>query len=391
MTRAAARADTAHIDAPHADARHVLVTGAAGFIGNACAREFLTRGWRVTALVHRTAPQGLAGATLVRGSLTDRARLAAVLSETGPFDTVVNCAGLATDVAPPAQLMQANFAGTRHLAELLATVPSAAQTRLVHISTTDVYGLRDFNAATEETPFARTPRNAYPRSKICAEQAITASLTPAHHPGSAVLVSTRHPLPAVADGPGGPPLRYVLLRPGAVCGPGDRTILPRVLAFLRSSPRVVYFGRWRGRNRWPLVHVQNVATAAFLAATCAETAGQAYNVVDPLFTSVAAYYDWVLRTFLPERVGLPVICVPLGLAAIYAGCSTLLARALRRTQPLFEPSLYALLSIAANLDFSSRKLEELFARHGERFVPSVSNSVPAESVAAGLRTNSVRE
>ncbi|MFB3890877.1 MAG: NAD-dependent epimerase/dehydratase family protein [Phycisphaerae bacterium] len=320
--------------------KRVLVTGAAGFIGNACAREFLSRGWGVAALVHRREPEGLEGAALVRGTLSDQEALGSLLAAKGPFDAVVNCAGIASDVARRSRVMEANYLAAMNLAQALERRPVG---RLVHISTTDVYGLRDFTDADESTPLDGRTRQPYPRSKVLAEKAIAAAL---------------------------PAGRYVLLRPGVVCGPGDKSILPRVLAFLRHSPWVVHFGRWRGQNRWPLAHVRNVATAAVLAATCDGAAGQAYNVVDPAFTTVEAYCRRVLQSFLPDKARMKSISIPVWAMWPYSLASSGLSRALGRDNPLFEPSLYALRSISSNLDFSSRKLQALFAAHGERMVDS---------------------
>jgi 2-alkyl-3-oxoalkanoate reductase len=283
----------------------------------------------------------LPGAEIVSVDLSDRAGLASLFDRCGPFDAVVNCAGIASDVARTSLVMRVNHAGAADLAEYLARRPFG---RMVHVSTTDVYGIRDFADAGEDTPLDDNLRQAYPRSKILAEQAVTATL---------------------------PASRYVLLRPGAVCGPRDTTILPRVIAFLRHSPWVIHFGPWRGRNRWPLAHVRNVATAAFLAAAHEGTSGQAYNVVDPAFTTVEEYYRWVLRTFLPARQRIRSISVPVPLAWGYARGSSLLSRAMGRLHPLLDPSEYALYCLASNLDFSSRKLQDLFARHGESFVPSL--------------------
>jgi nucleoside-diphosphate-sugar epimerase len=36
---------------------HVLIAGAAGFVGGACTRGFLSKGWRVTAIIRRTFPR----------------------------------------------------------------------------------------------------------------------------------------------------------------------------------------------------------------------------------------------------------------------------------------------------------------------------------------------
>lgn len=320
--------------------KRILITGAAGFIGSACARRFLSRGWHVTALVHLRAPEGLEGAGTIHGSLWAPVALNDALDRQGPFDVVLNCAGVASDVARVKNLMQVNYRGAQNLARWLAR---QEQGRLVHISTTDVYGMRDFADADESAPLQDNLRQGYPASKILAEQAIKSIL---------------------------PPDRYVLLRPGAVCGPGDRTLLPRVLGFLRSSPVIVHFGRWRGKNRWPLAHVNNLATAAFLAATCDEALGQAYNVVDPNSVTIEQYYQRVIEELLPHKTGMKSICLPLSAWWPFGYASSLLSRAIGNGRPVLDPSLYALHSIAANLDFSSHKLQQLFAAHDEHFVDS---------------------
>jgi len=64
------------------------------------------------------------------------------------------------------------------------------------------------------------------------------------------------------------------------------------------------------------------------------------------------------------------LCVPLWAWWLPGEISSLLSCALGGKSPIFEPSLYALYSIARQLDFSSAKLEGLFARHGESFVDS---------------------
>ena len=51
----------AHVSNSAQHNRRVLVTGSAGFIGSACAREFLRRGWNVVGLTHRSEPRALPG------------------------------------------------------------------------------------------------------------------------------------------------------------------------------------------------------------------------------------------------------------------------------------------------------------------------------------------
>lgn len=318
--------------------KRILVTGAAGFIGSCCVRELLRRGLDVVALVHRRQATDCGRATMVHGSVTDAPSLLAALARHGPFDAAIHCAGRASDLGGFSQFLSVNVQGVINLIQVM---PHVGISRLVHISTTDVYGLRDFTNADESTPLCRRPGNPYPRSKIQAEQAIRSMLAPS---------------------------QYVILRPGAVWGEGDRTILPRVIDFLRHSSSILHFGKWRGRNRWPLAHVRNVATAAYLAACRDDAAGETYNVVDAEHTTIDEYYRLVIKHLLPERSAPPSKTLPMWLGWPVGAISTVLANLMHRDQPLFDPTLYSLRSVACDLDFSGDKLRRLFAAHGEAFV-----------------------
>ena len=81
---------------------------------------------------------------------------------------VVHCAGLVTDWAPRSAFMAVNAQGSRNLAEAAAAAGAA---RLVHMSTTDVYGFPDRNGLDEDTPL-RSRGWGYPDSKIAAERAV---------------------------------------------------------------------------------------------------------------------------------------------------------------------------------------------------------------------------
>ena len=318
--------------------RRILVTGAAGFIGSCCSRELLRRGLDVVALVHRRQATDLGRATIVHGSIADGQSLRAALAGHGPFDAAIHCAGRASDLGRLRQFVRVNVQG---VINLIQAMPHIGVSRLVHLSTTDVYGLKDFTNADESTPLCDRACNPYPRSKIQAEQAIRSMLSPR---------------------------QYAILRLGAVWGEGDRTILPRIICHLRHCFSIIHFGRWQGRNRWPLAHVRNVATAAYLAACCDDAAGQTYNVVDPEHTTMDQYYRLILEHVLKDRSAPPSKTLPLWLGWPVGAISTLLSNLLHRDQPLFEPTLYSLQSVAYNLDFSADRLRRLFTAHGEAFV-----------------------
>lgn len=280
----------------------------------------------------------LDGATIVQGSLTDEPSPWGALAERGPFDAVIHCAGRASDLGRFSLFQRVNV---QAVVNLIRAMPQVGIARLVHISSTDVYGLKDFTNADESTPLAHRAGNPYPRSKILAEQAVRAML---------------------------PPERYVILRPGAVWGEGDRTIGPRIVEYLRRCSSILHFGRWRGQNRWPLAHVRNVATAAYLGACCAEAAGETYNVVDPEHTTMDQYYRLIIEHCLPGRAAPPSRTLPYWLGWLIGAAGTVLSNLLGRDQPLFDPTLYSLRSVACHLDFNGDKLGRLVAAHGEAFV-----------------------
>jgi nucleoside-diphosphate-sugar epimerase len=328
---------------------HVIVTGASGFIGAACVREFLARDWRVTALTHRRGAERLAdlreqtGLRLVSGSVTERERLLQTLDDAiraagGACEVLVHCAGRATDIGWDRQFRSTNYEGVRTVCHAVRQLTIG---RLVHISTTDVYGVRDFAGTDEATPHANNRHNPYPKYKILAEEYIRRSL---------------------------PLDRYVILRPAFVWGPGDTTVLPRAIAFLRSSSVIPHFGRWRGGNRWPLAYVGNVARVAFAAATSLAALGEAYNVVDPEPDTIDGYYRMLIELFLPEQRPKRSVTLPFRIAWPIAALSTAISTLLGRDQPLFDPSLYGLRHVSHSQEFSGAKAVKLLESCGLSFI-----------------------
>jgi 2-alkyl-3-oxoalkanoate reductase len=323
---------------------HVVVTGATGFIGAACVREFLARGWRVTAAGHRSPPtrlgdlRGEPGLTLVTASVTRGDDLLRALAGRGACQVLVHCAGRATDIGWDRQFRASHLGGMRSVCRAVRELNIG---RLVHMSTTDVYGVGDFDGIDEETPHSNNRHNPYPKYKILAEEHLRRSL---------------------------PRDRYVILRPAFVWGPGDTTVLPRAIAFLRASPVILHFGRWRGRNLWPLAYVGNVARVACAAATSRAALGEAYNVVDPEPITMDEYYRLLLALFLPEMGRKRSLTLPLGVAWPVAALSTALSTLLGRHQPLYDPSLYGLRHIAHSQAFSGEKAAGLLASCGSSFL-----------------------
>lgn len=325
--------------------KQAFITGATGFIGSYVAEKFVSHDWCVTALVHKNKPSRLA-------HLEKTGRLAYAYGDIASYDSlknalvsiddgpavIVHCAGRASDVGWRSGFRRTNLDSVKVLVRL---VKERNIQRFVFVSTTDVYGLRDFNGDSEsDLPFSRCPRNPYPEFKIFAEEFIRREL---------------------------PPDRFSILRPAQVWGVGDTTLTTRIVNFLKWSPWIVHFGRWRGRNRWPLAHVRNVATSAYLAATMPESAGQAINVLDSERTSMDEFYRILAAVYFPEKefkTKTAPFWVAYAVGAVVSGVSNLL----NLDRPFLDPSLYALYAVSRNLDFSNNTFRGLAALAGENMV-----------------------
>jgi nucleoside-diphosphate-sugar epimerase len=324
----------------------VLVTGAGGFIGGHVVREFLAQGWRVVAAVHRRVPAWLqeldarGSVRLVQADLCDdrQVQSLAAVPGWGPLAAIVHCAGRASDVGWDRAFRRANLESVRHLGRLARaeSIP-----RFVFISTTDVYGLRDFHGETEDQLALRAfPANPYPAYKIAAEHWLRANLESE---------------------------RCVILRPAQVWGPGDTTLTRRIIDFLRWSPWIVHFGKWKGSNRWPLAHVQNVATACFLAATEPSAAGQTIQVLDDEVTTMDDWYRQVAALYLPGK-RFRTLTLPMALGVCIGLPVRWLSTLLNRAHPLMDPTDYAVHAVGANLDFDNTRFRTLFQTAGRRLV-----------------------
>jgi nucleoside-diphosphate-sugar epimerase len=149
---------------------------------------------------------------------------------------------------------------------------------------------------------------------------------PAAAPGDAYTASrlSGERIVRAAHGEGG--LETVVIRCGLIWGPGEPTILPRILALLRRG-RMVYPGG--GYNRIGMAHVDNLVAGLLLAAS-APAAGRLYHLTDGEELSCHEVLDAIaaaLRVPRPRR-SVP-FAVVYALAALLEGA----AKAVRSATP----------------------------------------------------------
>ena len=308
----------------------VLVTGAGGYIGSNAAEYFAKAGYRVVGTIHRHIAKRLTrlGVKTIKIDLVNAADLPRLFEE--KIDYFVHIAARASDVGRDEWFRAANYDAVKGLASVAM---EHGVKRFVYLSTADVYGLHDFNGESEEElAFDETVKNPYPKYKILSEKWLAANLPREH---------------------------FSCVRPCVVYGRGDTSITPRTVAYLKNSPLVFHFGKWRGRNRWPLAHVENVCRTLHAAMILPEAGGEGVIVLDSRRVTVSEYYHELAAEFLPGK-RLREMTLPMALIRPIAALST----ALSRSKPLFDPTLYALDTISHNLDFSNRRMLAWFAKAG---------------------------
>jgi len=223
-----------------------LVTGASGFLGAHVVRDLRAHGWRVVAAGRRAEALPADGPTFV-GDLDDLGR------SDVPADLVVHCAALSSPWGRWSEFEHANVTGTARVLEHARRVGAR---RLVHVSSPGIYAApRDRVGIREDEVDGRRPMNHYIRSKLQAEALLQEAV------GAA----------------GGPEI--VVLRPRGIVGPGDPSLVPRLL---RVHARVGVPLLRGGRGLVDLTSVENVALAVRLAATAPASAvdGEAFNVTN---------------------------------------------------------------------------------------------------------------
>lgn len=269
----------------------LAVTGASGFVGGAVCRAAAASGLDVHAFGRRPG---------VDPTHVGHARYRSWDITTGPLpdppvavDAVVHCAASVSDWTPRREALAVTVGGT---AAVLASFPLPA--RIVVISTASVYDpYRPTVRAAEDQAPVRRYDTPYAAAKAAAERALLASGRDA-----------------------------VVLRPHAVYGPGDRVLVPRVLAAVRGR-RLWAVGD--GTQLQHLTAVHNLVDACLLAAT-GPVRGGVFNIADesplPLDTVLRMLLAQVgvdaEPRYLPARVALPL-----------AALAEFAARLARRPEP----------------------------------------------------------
>ncbi|RLU03749.1 MAG: NAD(P)-dependent oxidoreductase [Ketobacter sp.] len=231
----------------------ILITGGTGFIGQHYVRHLCATRQDVKVFFSgRNLEQGnqlaaLTGAHYYRGDLHDLPFVNLICKD---MDLVVHCAGRSGLWGPYVEYYQANVVATEHM---LAAAMDAGVQRFVNLGTPSVYF--DFNDHLNVTEDFLPPRFAdhYARTKYQAETRV---------------------LRAHSE-----QMRTLSLRPRFVIGPGDHSILPRLIRSHQLG-RLMQIGE--GRNIVSMTGIANMMQGLDCAVFGPDDiCGDVYNLSDP--------------------------------------------------------------------------------------------------------------
>jgi nucleoside-diphosphate-sugar epimerase len=282
----------------------IAVTGASGFIGGAVATALADAHHEVVGFGRR--PGGWSHPA-ARYRLWDLD--SGILKGDRDFEAVVHCAALADDWAPLATALKANRDGTR---TVVRSFPGA---RIVHLSTSSVYDAF--------TPSVETPETAFPVRRFLSTYSESKTLAELELAG----------------------VDAVTLRPHAVYGPGDTTLLPRLLAGVRGGRLVLPEG---AEVRHSLTHVDNLVDAVQLALTGARGT---YNIADDAPVVLA---DVLREVFRRRRMRVRIGSLPYRQAFALAASLEAAAR-LRRRRPALTRYAVSQVGLERTLDLTAAR------------------------------------
>jgi len=224
----------------------IALTGATGYTGGRLLERFRGRGHDVTALARPGSSRIVdPGVHWIEGDLADRDALARLVAGA---EAVVHVAAVyRTAGHPDSYYRDVNVGGTERLLDKAAR---AGVRRFVHTSTVGVHGHVRNPPADESAPLE--PGDIYQDTKAEAE----ALALRAHHERG---------------------LPVVVLRPGAIYGPGETRLLKLFRAIARGRYAIV----GSGRPHYHLVYIDDLLDAYELALTHPAAPGRAYITAGP--------------------------------------------------------------------------------------------------------------
>jgi len=212
----------------------ILITGGTGFVGSRVAYVLAEAGQHVTVTGRNRYRAGGAWHPKLRFASSDICDADRIDHICRDQDVVIHAAAFAAAWGNARRFNAVNVQGTKNVVDACS---GGSRVRVVHVSSTAIhFEFRDKQMVEEDAVLPKRFACEYARSKAAAEEVVQR---------------------AVSGG-----LDAIIVRARAVFGPGDNSLLPRLLEAARRG-RLPQIGD--GENRTDLTYVDNLAYALCLA------------------------------------------------------------------------------------------------------------------------------
>lgn len=225
--------------------KKILITGATGFLGSRLVETMSTiKGLEILATGRTLKTQNISKKSNLKYILGNLEDTKFVDSLVKGVDTIIHTAALSSQMGNPKDFQRANVEATKHL---LKAAKANKIKKFIFISSPSVYFRFKHQLELKESDTLPKPVNSYAYSKREAEKLVQSSKIP-----------------------------YIILRPRALIGRGDKVIMPRILRAHREG-RLMRMGD--ETNRVDITPVSNVVDAIILALDADKKAvNQIYNI-----------------------------------------------------------------------------------------------------------------
>jgi nucleoside-diphosphate-sugar epimerase len=269
----------------------ILVSGASGFIGSHAAAHLAAAGHDVLAVGRdhaRLAPAQRAGCRIRSVDLASDDLTDVVHGQSA----IIHCAARASPWGRPDEFHRDNVAATERL--VAAAADAGSVRRFVHLSTPSIY------------------------FRFCDQRDISEEFVPPERWGT-LYAKTKWQSECIVRR--FEALSPIILRPRAVFGPGDRTIVPRLIAVAERG----FFPLPAGGNAWTdLTYIDNVVAAVAAALGAPDSlGGRAFNITNGEPVQIR---DLLARLFRVLRITPRMVPMPRAALLALARGSELLSR-----------------------------------------------------------------
>jgi nucleoside-diphosphate-sugar epimerase len=239
-------------------------------------------------------------------------------------DGIIHCAARVGEWGPVEDYRAVNVESLRVMLEACKGQPLS---RFILMSSLGVYAARHHRGTDESEPLPRRHADGYTQSKVEAEQ---------------LAIQYYHDL--------GVPV--VILRPGFVYGPRDRTVVPNIVQGLRQGT-IRYPGG--GQGALNTIYIGNLVQAVLLALAKDDAVGQIYNLTDGEFISKKKFVETIADALdLPKPTRTPPFWLAKLVTRMVEGWARLRGA---KKAPLFTTAKLKFLGYNLDFNIGKAKLE----------------------------------